>query len=97
MVEETQTHPVTPSHEGCQGHDETSTEPSNHACLCADHGDQGTITQAYQTVAPSLVIADVKWIYLDTFPINHATELYVYYHSPPTPLPLYLTQASLLI
>ncbi len=84
-------------HEGCHGHEEQSSEPTHHACICIDHGDEGIIMQVYQTTASSLVIAEMSWVLVDLFPYHPTTELFVYYHSPPSSRPLYLTQATLLL
>ncbi len=90
-------HQQSSHHEGCHGHDEQSSKPTHHACICTDHDAQGLVTTAIQINAPSAPIADVAWDYADLFPSHSSTELFVYYHSPPSSLPLYLTQATLLL
>lgn len=87
----------TQEHEGCHGHEEESSKPTHHACICIDHDSQALITDSVQ-IHPSVTpIADLHWEYVDFLSFRTSSELLVYYHSPPLSRPLYLTQVTLLI
>lgn len=100
QIDQTVDYHHTQEDEGCHGHEvhgDQSSKPSHHACICPDHGDEAALSDVHQLVVPSVAIAEVNWSFVDLFPIRHATDLLVYYHSPPASRPLYLTQSSLLL